>query len=52
MKIMASLLLAALASANPPEIHSLDEFSKVTRQGLIDAGMKRQMIDVDGNSVV
>jgi len=53
MKIMAaSIVLAALASANPPEIHSLQEFSKVTRQGLVDAGMKRQTIDVDGNSVV
>ena len=53
MKIMAaSLVLAALASANPPEIHSLQDFSKVTRQALIDAGMKRQTIDVDGNSVV
>jgi pimeloyl-ACP methyl ester carboxylesterase len=48
----ASLVLAALASANPPEIHSLQEFSKVTRQGLVDAGMKRQTIDVDGNQVV
>jgi len=53
MKIMAaSIVLAALASANPPEIHSLQEFSNVTRQGLVDAGMKRQTIDVDGNSVV
>jgi pimeloyl-ACP methyl ester carboxylesterase len=53
MKIMAgSLVLAALASANPPEIHSLEDFSKVTRQSLVDAGMKRQTIDVDGNSVV
>jgi pimeloyl-ACP methyl ester carboxylesterase len=54
MNIMAAplLLAAALASATPPEIHSLDDFVRISRAGLVHAGMKRRTIDVDGNRVV
>jgi pimeloyl-ACP methyl ester carboxylesterase len=46
------LLVAFAATASYVKRHPLEAFVKMTRRGLVRAGMARRTIDVDGNRVV
>jgi pimeloyl-ACP methyl ester carboxylesterase len=56
MKIVAALavllVVAFVATATYARRHPLEAFVKMTRRGLVRAGMSQRTVDVDGNRVV